>query len=133
MKVDVTTEIDINRPRAEVAAFAADPDNTTTWYQNIKAVRWETPKPVRVGSRIAFEARFLGRSLAYTYERCRSRPLAYPVDWRRHYWSSDAVLKSPNTVTRIETIVLPGAPIHREIGGVLEVGHRQEPRLGDSV
>jgi uncharacterized protein YndB with AHSA1/START domain len=64
MKVDVTTEIDIDRSRSEVAAFAADPDNATTWYANIKSVRWETPKPVRV----AFEARFLGRSLAYTYE-----------------------------------------------------------------
>ncbi len=68
MQVDVTTEIDIDRPRAEVAAFAADPDNATTWYGNIKSVRWETPKPVRVGSRMTFEARFLGRSLAYTYE-----------------------------------------------------------------
>ena len=68
MQVDVTTEIDIDRPRAEVAAFAADPDNATTWYGNIKSVRWQTPKPVRVGSRVAFEARFLGRSLAYTYE-----------------------------------------------------------------
>ena len=65
MKVDVTTEIDIDRPRA----FAADPDNATTWYQNIKAVRWETPKPVRVGSRIAFEARFLGRSLVDRHAR----------------------------------------------------------------
>jgi len=68
MKVDVTTEIDIGRPRDEVAAFAADPDNATTWYANIRSVRWETPKPARVGSRIAFEARFLGRNLAYTYE-----------------------------------------------------------------
>lgn len=68
MQVDVTTEIDIDRPRAEVAAFAADPDNATTWYGNIKSVRWQTPKPVRVGSRMTFEARFLGRSLAYTYE-----------------------------------------------------------------
>ncbi len=68
MNVDVTTEIDINRPRAEVAEFAADPDNATTWYEDIKAVRWETPKPVQVGSRIAFEAQFLGRRLAYTYE-----------------------------------------------------------------
>ena len=68
MKVDVTTEIDIDRPRSEVAGFAADPDNTSGWYANIKSVRWETPKPVRVGSRLAFEARFLGRSLVYTYE-----------------------------------------------------------------
>ena len=68
MKVDITTEIDIDRPRKDVAAFAADPDNATTWYANIKSVRWQTPKPIRVGSRIAFEARFLGRSLAYTYE-----------------------------------------------------------------
>jgi uncharacterized protein YndB with AHSA1/START domain len=68
MHVDVTSEIDIDRPRDEVAAFAADPDNATTWYGNIKSVRWQTPKPVRVGSRLAFEARFLGRSLAYTYE-----------------------------------------------------------------
>lgn len=68
MKVDVTTEIDINRPRAEVAAFAADPDNATTWYEDIKAVRWETSRPLTVGSRIAFEAEFLGRRLAYTYK-----------------------------------------------------------------
>jgi Polyketide cyclase / dehydrase and lipid transport len=67
MRVDVTTQIDINRPRPEVAAFAANPDNATTWYEDIKAVRWETPRPVQVGSRIAFEAQFLGRKLAYTY------------------------------------------------------------------
>src|ERR1041385_9157375 len=68
MKVDVTTEVDIDRPRSEVAAFAADPANATTWYANIKSVRWQTPKPVQVGSRVAFEARFLGRKLSYTYE-----------------------------------------------------------------
>jgi hypothetical protein len=69
MPVDVTTEIDIDRPRAEVASFAADPDNAVAWYENIEAVEWKSPRDVSVGARIAFVARFLGRRLAYTYER----------------------------------------------------------------
>lgn len=66
--VDVTTEIEIDRPRDDVVRYAADPDNATAWYQNIEAVEWQTPKPIGVGSRIAFVAKFLGRRLAYTYE-----------------------------------------------------------------
>lgn len=68
MQVDVVTEVEIARPRDEVAEFATDPDNVTAWYQNIQAVEWQTSPPVEVGSRMAFVARFLGRRLAYTYE-----------------------------------------------------------------
>jgi len=69
MPVDVETEIEIDRPREEVAAYAADPANATVWYENIESVEWKSaPAEVAVGERIAFVARFLGRRLAYTYE-----------------------------------------------------------------
>jgi hypothetical protein len=68
MEVDVVTEIEIRRPRDEVAAYASDPDNATSWYRKIKRVEWRSERPLRVGSRIAFVAEFLGRVLSYTYE-----------------------------------------------------------------
>jgi hypothetical protein len=65
--VDVETRTSIARPRDEVAAYACDPDNATAWYANIEAVQWRTPRPLQVGSRLTFVARFLGRRLEYTY------------------------------------------------------------------
>ena len=68
MSVDVEVETTIQRPAETVAAFAGDPTNAPEWYANIRSVRWQTPPPVAVGSRMDFVAQFLGRRLAYTYE-----------------------------------------------------------------
>jgi uncharacterized protein YndB with AHSA1/START domain len=68
MPVDVRTEVEIDRPRADVATFASDPDTAPRWYENIESVEWKTPRPLAVGARITFVARFLGRRRAYTYE-----------------------------------------------------------------
>ena len=35
---------------------------------------WLTPKPVQVGSKVAFVAQFLGRTLRYTYEVVEYKP-----------------------------------------------------------
>ena len=66
--VDVRTEIEIDRPRADVAAYASNPDNAMAWYEHIKSVEWNTAKRLQIGSRIVFVAQFLGRRIDYIYE-----------------------------------------------------------------
>jgi uncharacterized membrane protein len=68
MPVDVAVERVIHAPVAQVSAFAGDPSNAPAWYANIKSIRWQTAPPLHVGSRMTFTARFLGRTLVYTYE-----------------------------------------------------------------
>ena len=72
--VDVVTQMRISRPAAEVAEYASNPENAPDWYVNIKSAQWKTPKPLTVGSRIAFHATFLGRKLDYTYEITELKP-----------------------------------------------------------
>jgi hypothetical protein len=68
VNVDVTTRTEIAAPVSAVAAFASEPDNAPRWYVNIKSVEWQTPRPIGLGSRFAFVARFLGRRLRYVYQ-----------------------------------------------------------------
>ena len=75
MSVDVVTEIVINRPAAEVAKYVADPVNAPAWYANIRSIEWQTEPPLRTGSRMAFVAHFLGRTLSYTYEAVEYVPM----------------------------------------------------------
>lgn len=77
--VDVVTEVVINRPLDEVAAYTAVPTHAPTWYVNIESVRWETEPAVAIGSRATFAARFLGHTLNYTYEIASFTPAEHLV------------------------------------------------------
>jgi hypothetical protein len=69
--VDVVTSIVINRPIEEVASYAMDPMNAPEWYVNIKKAEWvgeRWDQDVRMGSKVAFIAHFLGKKLSYVYE-----------------------------------------------------------------
>jgi hypothetical protein len=57
VSVDVFTSVGIARPRDEVAAFACDPNNATPLYANTKSVEWKSPRPLAVGSRVAWMRR----------------------------------------------------------------------------
>lgn len=66
--VDVQTEIVINCSMDAVRAYTINPDNVPEWYDNIFSVEWKTERPVQIGSKVAFRAKFMGKELAYTYE-----------------------------------------------------------------
>lgn len=68
MKVDVQTEIILDKPVEQVFDYAINPDHAPEWYINIKSSEWRSEPPLVKGSKIAFTAKFLGRELAYVYE-----------------------------------------------------------------
>jgi mRNA-degrading endonuclease HigB of HigAB toxin-antitoxin module len=66
--VDVISQIIIKKPLEVVAKYASNPDNAPMWYTNIKSAEWQTPKPLKKGTKVAFTACFLSTSLKYIYE-----------------------------------------------------------------
>ena len=68
MAVDVTTEIEIDRPRAEWPRSHPTPTARSTDTRTPRRSPSRRRGPRVEGSRVTFEARFLGRRLRYTYE-----------------------------------------------------------------
>jgi uncharacterized membrane protein len=68
MEIDITARAVILRPKAEVAAYSANPDNTPKWQTHIKEIDWETPRPLSVGTQFSFSTRLAGVEMGYTYE-----------------------------------------------------------------
>ena len=105
--MDVLVETVIDRPVAEVAAYAGDPSHAPEWYTNIREVSWQTEPPVAVGSRLDFVAQFLGRRLAYTYEvvelvagerlRMRTADGPFPMETTYTWWDEEEVEGRPRT------------------------------------
>ena len=68
MSIDITAQVDVHRPLAEVAAYMVDPAHDPEWIGGVREVRMETPPPVAVGSRVARVASFLGKRVEYVNE-----------------------------------------------------------------
>jgi len=121
MDVDVISEIDINRPSEQVANYASDPDNVRKWYKNIHSVKWQTEKPLKRGSRVAFIAKFMGRTLSYTYEvvelvpgeRLRMKtyegpfPMETTYTWQRRGNATHMTLRNRGTPSGFSKLVAP--------------------------
>jgi hypothetical protein len=68
VSVDITAQVRVVRPPAEVAAYMSDPANDPEWIGGVREARLEGPPPLRAGSRVARVARFLGKRVEYVNE-----------------------------------------------------------------
>ncbi len=68
MSTDVQVEVRVDRPRAEVAGYACDWRNDTSWIGALSDVRLVTEPPFGIGSQVARVASFLGRRIEYVNE-----------------------------------------------------------------
>ena len=74
MTTDVTVSTVIRRPRPDVAAYMFDPRNDAEWTTGVESVTPLTPGPLREGSKVERDVRFLGRRFGYTYEVTAAEP-----------------------------------------------------------
>ncbi len=58
----------VRRPLEEVFAYLADPENDPQWSSVAGTMRLTSGRPVRVGSTVRQQRRFLGRRLDFALE-----------------------------------------------------------------
>jgi uncharacterized membrane protein len=68
MSIDVVAEVQVRRPREEVAAYMTDPVNDPEWIGGLREARLLGDGPVGEGSRVARVASFMGRKVEYVNE-----------------------------------------------------------------
>jgi carbon monoxide dehydrogenase subunit G len=68
VRIDVTAEVRVARPRAEVAAYMTDPGHDPEWIGGVREARLHGEPPLRAGSRVARVASFVGRRIEYVNE-----------------------------------------------------------------
>jgi uncharacterized membrane protein len=64
----VTSSLEVDRPAGEAFQFIADAENNPKWQKGMRSCQWTTEAPIGVGSIYEQRARFLGKSIASTFE-----------------------------------------------------------------
>ncbi len=65
--IEVTVEIVLRRPAAEVFVYLADMSNNPRWQRGMRRCVWTSKPPHGVGSTYDQEARFLGRAIVSSF------------------------------------------------------------------
>lgn len=74
MSIDVLAEVQVRRPREQVAAYMSDPANDPEWIGGLREAHLLGDEPLRAGSRVARVASFMGRRVEYVNEIRRLEP-----------------------------------------------------------
>lgn len=74
VSIDVADTAVIERPIGDVSAFSGDPSNAPEWCRQVDTAEWETDPPTRLGSRIRYRGRWLGRPATGVFELAEHSP-----------------------------------------------------------
>lgn len=66
--IEVTVDIDVDRPPDEVFAYWSDWTNNPRWQDGMERCTWTSEPPLQMGSTYDQEARFLGRPIVSSFE-----------------------------------------------------------------